>query len=246
MPISASQTRRLIGAGTVVAALAAGAFALGAGAGAPAATASTPGASGARITVTGTGRVSGTPNQLKLSMGVQTNAASVSTALAQANQAVRAVTRSLETNGVQASDIQTSGLSIQPNYGRSGTPTGYGVNESISVTLTNLSDAGTQINRAVHAGGNATTVDGVSLNLSDSGPLMQSARARAVADAKAKAGAYARALGVPLGPVVSLSEQAPQQLVPIFANAIAKSAGVPVSAGTQSVSVSVTVVFSLG
>src|SRR5215475_7296594 len=36
---------------------------------------------GGRITVTGTGTVTGTPDQLVLSMGVQTNASSVSIAL---------------------------------------------------------------------------------------------------------------------------------------------------------------------
>src|ERR1051326_5900817 len=44
-----------------------------------------------RITVTGTGTVTGVPNQLILSIGVQVKAASVSTALSDANQAVSRV-----------------------------------------------------------------------------------------------------------------------------------------------------------
>ncbi|MDR2984612.1 MAG: SIMPL domain-containing protein, partial [Nocardiopsaceae bacterium] len=80
-----------------------------------------------KITVTGTGTVTGTPDELVLSMGVQTSASSVSIALRQANEAATRVIHSLKARGVRATDIQTSGLSIQPNYA-SGTPipVGYG------------------------------------------------------------------------------------------------------------------------
>jgi len=204
---------------------------------------------GARITVTGTGNVTGTPDQLLLSMGVQTSGGSVATALARANHAVRAVTAGLTRTGVRASDIQTSGLSIQPDYGSSPVPDGYGVSESIQVTLRDLATAGTQISDAVRAGGNATVVDGVSLNLSGNGSLLAAARARAVADARAKAAQYARALGQPLGPLVTMSEQSPVQPLPVFAapsaRASAGSSPVPVSPGTQQVSVTVTAVFAL-
>jgi uncharacterized protein len=255
MTVQLSATQRAVAAGVAAAGLLIGAFTLGAGQGSAAPSAgrasrATITTATARITVTGTGTVSGTPNQLVLTMGVQTNGASVAGALRQANQAVRAITGVLTRSGVAASDIQTSGLYIQPNYsGSSGVPTGYGVSEQLAVTL-RLSAAGTQISEAVQAGGDATVVDGVSLNLTDTGALLASARAKAVADAKAKASAYARALGRPLGPVVSMNETSPAQPVqpvPAFgaANASA-SRPVPVHAGTQQLSVTVTVVFALG
>lgn len=155
MPVSLTPTQRGLVAGVAAAALLAGAFALGAGqGGSPAAAALPPSAAASRITVTGTGAVSGTPDQLMLSMGVQTNGSSVSSALQQANQAVRAVTRALARTGVQNSDIQTSGLSIQPNYtSNSPVPAGYGVSESISVTLRTLGIAGTQISDAAGPAG---------------------------------------------------------------------------------------------
>jgi uncharacterized protein YggE len=150
---------------------------------------------------------------------------------------------------VRASDIQTSGLSIQPDYtGDSTVPAGYGVSESIDVTLRTLAAAGTQISGAVRAGGNATQVDGVSLNLNDTSSLLAAARAKAAADARTKAAQYARALGMSLGPVVSVSEQHPAPVLPMFA---APSAGratsspVPVSPGSQQVTVTVTAVFAL-
>jgi uncharacterized protein len=182
-----------------------------------------------------------------LSMGVQTRGATVAVALQRANQAVRAVTRALTRTGVRAADIQTSGLSIQPNYSDSSpVPAGYGVSESIGVTLRSLRAAGTQISDAVRAGGSATMVDGVSLSLSGTSALLAAARTRAAADAKAKAAQYAKALGRSPGPVVSMSEQAPAEPFPVYAAAgAARPSALPASPGSQRVTVSVTVVFTL-
>jgi uncharacterized protein len=255
MPLRLTVTQRALAAGVAAAGLLIGAFAAGGARGDAAtlpgrAVAAQAAAPGARITVTGTGAVSGTPDQLMLYMGVQTNGSSVSAALQRANRAVGAVTRALARTGVRGSDIQTSGLSIQPDYtGNSTIPAGYGVSESINVTLRALPAAGTQISDAVRAGGNATQVDGVSLNLNDTSSLLAAARAKAAADARTKAAQYARALGIPLGPVVSVSEQHPAPVLPMFA---APSAGraapspVPVSPGSQQVTVTVTAVFALG
>jgi uncharacterized protein YggE len=157
----------------------------------------------------------------------------------------------LRRSGVAASDIQTSGLSIYPNYSTSsGVPSGYQVSEQLTITLRRLSVAGSQISAAARAGGNATTIDGVSLNLSDTSTLLASAREKAVTDAKAKAAAYAHALGRPLGAVVSMSEATPAipfQPLPLAASASGSRAPspVPVHPGTQQLSVTVTVVFAL-
>jgi uncharacterized protein YggE len=202
----------------------------------------------ARITVTGTGTVTGTPNQLVLDMGVQANGSSVGPALASAGDAVSRVTAALRGLGVAAADIQTSGLSIWPTYpDGSQVPSGYSASESLTATLNSLSAAGAQIDAAVHAGGNATTVSGISLNLTDDSSLLAAARARAVADAEAKATQYAKALGEPLGPVVSITDQAPAQPLPQFAmsSAAAASKSVPISPGTQQLSVSITAVFTV-
>lgn len=207
----------------------------------------TAAAGSARITVTGTGIVTGTPNQLVLDMGVQVNGPSVSSALGSADDAVNRVTAALRAQGVAAADIQTSGLSIWPSYPNgSQVPNGYTVSESLAATLNTLSAAGTQINAAVHAGGNATTVSGISLNLTDDSALLAAARARAVADAKAKAAQYAKALGEPLGPVVSITDQASAPPVQQYAmSSAAPAKSVPVSPGSQQLSVSITAVFAL-
>jgi len=272
MNVAVKPAYRAIGIGIVTAALLIGAFLIGSAqsargsAGGHSSGTSTAGgagtmspsrpvvltASGAggRITVTGTGTVTGTPNQLVLSMGVQTSASSVSTALIEANHAARRVIAALTSHGVRKSDIQTSGLSIQPNYSNgSPAPVGYAVTEQLTATLRNLAAAGSQIQAAATAGGNATTVDGVSLNLTDTGALLARARAAAVRDAQAKATQFASALHQALGGVVSLTSQAvvPYPIFTGYAAAV-PSAGhsVPVAPGKQQVSVQITVVYAIG
>ena len=251
MAVISNSGVRAAAVGVASAALLLGAFTLGAsrssGPAAQAATLTTVQPSPARITVTGVGTVTGTPNQLVLSMGVQVNGSTVSTALGQANQAVRRVTATLRQRGVAAADIQTSGLDISPNYqGNSQVPVSYGVSESLTATLNKLGVAGSQIQAAVHAGGNVVTVEDVSLNLTDSGSLLAAARASAVKDARAKATQFARALGQPLGQVVSITPD--DQSTPVIfgaVNSAAAKASVPISPGSQQVSVSITVVYTV-
>ena len=93
------------------------------------------------------------------------------------------------------------------------------------------------------------TVDGISLNLTDTSGLLGRARAAAVSDARHKAAQYAAAIGQPLGPVVSITDQALTQPVLPYANAAgapAHAPSVPISPGTQQLSVSVTVVYAIG
>jgi uncharacterized protein len=247
MPVKLSVIPRSLLAGVVAAALLIASFLLGAGQGSAAAGAAGVRTAAGRITVTGTGTGSGTPDQLTLSMGVQTSGGSVAAAVARANRTVRAVTAALGRRGVPASGVQTSGLSIQPQYtGNSPVPAGYSVSESIQVTLRDLGAAGSQLSAAVRAGGNATVVDGVSLSMNDTSALLSTARIRAVQNAKVKAAQEARALGRALGPAISVSEAAPAQPLPEFPMAAAGSrSSVPVSPGTQQLSVTVTVVFAL-
>jgi uncharacterized protein len=260
MAITFTPARRALAIGSLAAAALIGAFTLGSsqGSAAPAPSGGQPPAGtqpatltaatgAARITVTGSGNVTGTPNQLVLAMGVQVTGPSVSSALARANDAVNHVTAALRARGVAAADIQTSGLSIWPNYpANSQVPSGYAVSESLTATLNNLGTAGAQVDAAVQAGGDATTVSGISLNLTDNGPLLAQARARALADATAKAAQYARALGEPLGPVVSVTDQPATQPLPVYGaeSSSAAKAPVPISPGTQQLSVSITVVFA--
>jgi uncharacterized protein YggE len=200
--------------------------------------------------VTGTGTVSGTPDALNLSMGVTVTSATVTQALDGANAAAGAVQKSLRDHGVADKDLQTSGLSIQPQYADSGgrsTITGYQVSESLTATLRDLKSAGAAIGAAATAGGDATRIDGVSLDLTDSGTLVTAARRKAFDAAREKAQQYAQAAGVQLGDAVSIQETTASTPVPYAVPMAASSAAgsVPVASGSQDVAVTVTVVFAI-
>jgi len=204
------------------------------------------------ITVSGSGTVSGTPDALRVNLGVSTTGGTVSEALTSANTAADRVQKSLLRSGVKPADLQTSGLSIQPNYDRKGQPSGYAVTESVAATVHGVGRVGGTLSAAVKAGGNAVRLDGMSLDLTDSSTLLTAARDRAFADARHKADQYAKAAGRSLGAVVSVTE-AVAQPSPFEDKSAAAGAGradslssVPIQAGSQDVKVDVTVVFGLG
>jgi uncharacterized protein len=256
MAISTSPAVRSAAIGVVSAAVVVGAFVLGGvgrGDGTPSASAATltsASVTGGRITVTGTGTVTGVPNQIVLSMNTQVTGLTVTGALNQNNATVRQVTRALRQSGVPESDIQTSDLQISPNYNSNGDVVNYGVSESLTVTLNSVKRAGGQISAATRAGGNAVSIDDVSLNLNGTGLLMANARTAAVRNAHAQAEQYARALGVALGSVISItpvaqsSNPSPDYAANPAASGV-KMSTVPISPGTQQLTVQITVVYAV-
>ena len=201
------------------------------------------------ITVTGSGAASGTPDELQLSLDISATASSVSAALDAANRAAAKVRDSLVKNGVAADDLQTSGLNVQPQYNQKDAISGYTADESLTAELHGLAKAGQVISDAVAAGGNAVQVDNMQLDLADqSGKLLARARAQAIEDAQQRADEYAKAAGCTLGPVQSITEN--DATVPVrpllsVGSALAAEPAVPISAGTQQVTASVTVVYGL-
>ena len=201
-------------------------------------------------TVTGTGKVTGSPDTLRISLSVTATSQDVDTALASANKSAKAVQDAFLAKGVEKKDLQTSNVSIQPNYNSKGAPSGYVVSESMTASVRDLTKAGATLSAAVDAGGNAVRVDAVSFALEDTNGLVSGARKGAVDDAKAKAEQYAAAAGRSLGAVQSISEvvtsPTPQYMDGIaYARSAAQAAPVPLQAGSQDLSVQVTVVYAL-
>lgn len=218
-----------------------------AGPGGPAAT----GTSG--LEVTGTGKIAGTPDVLRLDLTVSVTRPAATAALDATNRAMAGVIRALTGRKVAGKDITTTGLSLQPEYDYSATKSvlrGYTGSENVSVTLRNLTTAGAVISAATGAGGDAARVQGVTLDLEGDSALLAKARSAAFADARTKAQGYATAAGRTLGKVTVISEEAtppsPIRLDQSTLRADASSAApVPVQPGSQQVSVSVRVVWSL-
>lgn len=204
------------------------------------------------LTVRGQGSATGRPDSLQFQAEVSVSASSAQGALAQDNQTTAAVVSAVEAAGVRAKDVQTTDLTINPNYsfvhGQS-VITGYGVTNSISVTVTKLAAAGSAIDAATGAGGDALSVGSLSFGRTDPRTLEDRARSDAVHQAVTHATAMAKAAGQRLGAVCSLNDQsgltspAPLQYGALAASADATS--VPLEGGTQQASAQVTLVYEL-
>lgn len=206
----------------------------------------------ASIAMTGTGRATGVPDQVAFSLTVRTSAADVTAALAAANAATRDVLEAVRAQGVEADDLQTTGLALRPTYDYSGDGpavlTGYAATQELSVVVRSLSDAGATMSAAVEAGGNAVRLGNVRLQLGDKDALLVRARDAAIAQARAKAEQYAQAVGRPLGEVLSVREVTATpyqpQAVDLRAAGDVSLSKVPIRAGTDELSVTVSVVWS--
>lgn len=202
------------------------------------------------VSVSGTGKVSGVPDVLRLDMGVQHTGNDVNAALNAANRDVASIKKALDRYDVDDADIQTSQLSINPHYENNGKVNGYDVFQGLTIKLRDLDKAGQAISAAAEAGGNATRINGVSFDIEDNAKLIQAARDAAFADAKAKAQQYADLAGRRLGNVTTISEDTSFDGAPIPYAAermAADSAGssVPIESGSQQVSVNSSVSWEL-
>ena len=180
------------------------------------------------ITVSGHGEVVVRPDTGLFDVGVQASAASVAQARDQAATAANAVIKSVKGNGVDEKDVQTTQLSIQPQYfypQNGGEPriTGYQVINTVSVKVRKLESFSKIIDDAAAAGGDNTVLQGVRFGLEDDKKALEQAREAAVADAKQKAEQLAKLGGVKLGDPQAISEVNVQQPKPVLLDL----AGVP-------------------
>jgi uncharacterized protein YggE len=207
-----------------------------------------------KLTVQGTGQATATPDLLTLVVQVDASGASATTALAADNTKASAAVTALKFGGVAAKDIQTSGLSLQPQYAYpKGVPTvtGYQVTNTITATLRQISKSGAILDGVVGVAGNAVQIESVSFSLSNPGNIEDLARSRAAAQAVMHAKALARAAGRSLGTVCSLTDQS-QLFSPLanagltYQSAVASPAvNVPIESGSETQSAQVSLVYAL-
>jgi len=204
------------------------------------------------LTVSGEGQAKARPDQATLSAGVVTDGRTAADALGANNRAMTNVFATLKRLGIADKSIQTSGITVTPQYPdfNSKQPhrvTGYQVSNSVTVTVDNLDNLGPAIDALVSSGANS--LGDIGFSIRDPKPLMAAAREDAVKDAIARAETLSRAAGVTLGPIVSISEGsfgAPPQ--PMFR--MAMTAGVPappppVAAGENTLSTTVSVTWEI-
>lgn len=161
------------------------------------------------LSVSGEGRASAAPDMAVLGLGVSAKAATVKAANSQAQEAMSDLADSLEDNGVQEKDIQTSQFSVYPEYDYRNDEqvlTGYRVTHMLQVKVRDIDKAGEVIDDAVEEGGNLLQVQSISFTIEDTTALRSEARAEAVADAQAKAEELATLAGVSIGEPTYITE----------------------------------------
>jgi uncharacterized protein YggE len=205
------------------------------------------------ISVTGTGRATLTPDRFTFTAGVQTQAPTVEEAVNENNNKMSAVIAALKRAGATDAEVHTSNFSIYPQqvYEQGQPPrlTGYQVNNSITVTKSDIAAASKLLQVAISAGVNQTS----GLNFEVSNPARgrdQGLRA-AFDDAHAKAALLAQAAGRTLGRALIISEGAeapPAPPRPVYAMGAVRAEAVsapPVESGTQELTYTISVVFEM-
>jgi len=203
----------------------------------------------ALITVTGEGVVQAVPDLATIPLGVTTEAETAAAAMAANNAAVQAVLDRLKAAGIEAKDVQTSNLSLNPNWvqtadGSAPRISGYVANNMLTVQVRSLDSLGTVLDAVITDGAN--TLNGITFGLQDPRPVLDDARRKAVEDARARAEVLAGAAGVKLGRLVSMQEGGaimPPQ--PMYRMEAAMASPVPVAAGEVGLSSSVTLVYEI-
>ncbi|QCO58014.1 DUF541 domain-containing protein (plasmid) [Pseudorhodobacter turbinis] len=199
----------------------------------------------AQISVTGEGVVMAAPDMATVTLGVTSSDKTAKAAMDANSVALAAVLENLKAAGIKSADMQTSGLSLQPEWdsnsaGNGRTIGGYTARNRLTVRVRVLDKLGAVLDAAVKDGAN--TLDGVEFGVAEPGPLLDAARVRAVTNARKRAEVITGAAGVRLGQIAAITEgggysQAPRGAM--FARAEMDS--VPVEAGEISFAVNVNI-----
>ncbi|GAT11505.1 SIMPL domain-containing protein [Mycolicibacterium novocastrense] len=202
-----------------------------------------------QVTVVGSGEVLGAPDTLTINAGMDVVAADAAAALNQTSQLQRGVIDALVDSGIDRKEINTSEVSVQPQYGGGdNTIDGYRATNTIDVKVRALNTAPQVFGIIAGRGGNATRINNVTLAIEDDSQLVREARARAFNDAKSRAEQYALLAELDLGKVISISEvpaSSPPTPYPTPRGPAAEMAAVPIEPGQQAVGFNVTMVYEL-
>jgi len=204
------------------------------------------------ISVTGQASISVPPDLAEVDAGVATDAKTAREASDANNTAMAKVLAALKAAGIEDKDVQTSRLSLQPQYGPQGSNrsapsviVGYRASNRVTVKVRDVNKVAAVVDTLVGAGAN--DIGNVSFSVSQASKLLDDAREKAVADARRKAEIYARAAGVTLGAPLSISEEGAPQ--PMFrakmAMPMASAAPTPIAQGEETLSVSVSVTWAI-
>ena len=219
------------------------------------------------VSVSGKGEAFAAPDVATFTFSVSADAAAVSDAQDTVTKKTDAITKALKDLGVDDKDIQTSDYSVYPKYKYEGAvcqangycppgrqiPDGYTVSNSLTIKVRNTANAGKALSAAGQNG--ATNISSLTFTVDDPTAVENEARSKAIADAKDKADALAKSLGVSIVRVVSFSDSFGGYPIPMYAKdvaygmgggAVAPAAATPsVSPGENKVTDNVTVTYEI-
>ena len=210
-----------------------------------------PASDGTLLSVSSRAEARKAPDIATFSAGVVTQAADGNAALRQNAEQMNRVLAAIKAAGVADKDVQTSGISLNPQYryeeNQPPRITGYQASNTVNVKLREVAKMGKVLDALVASGANQ--VNGPSFGIDDPEPLYDRARLDALKAARARAETYAGALGVRVRRIVSISEGGAAMPSPMPRMAMMKAEAydsTPVAAGDSSVLVNLDVVFELG
>jgi hypothetical protein len=205
---------------------------------------------GTRLDVVAMGEVTRVPDLVRVSAGVVTQAQSATEALRLNGAQMTRVRAALRAAGIADRDIQTSNISLQPDYRHAENQppvlTGYRASNEVSVRFRNIADTGRILDALVAQGANS--INGPMLEIERPEAALDEARTAALTNARARAELYARSLGMRVVRVLSVSEAGMPvgpQFEPMMRLVAADSAGQAIDPGEQRLSVNLTVSFEL-
>jgi uncharacterized protein YggE len=158
------------------------------------------------VSVVGSGQVSGTPDVLRVTFGVEQVAPDVAAAVATVGERTDAVIAALRTQGVQESQLGTSSVNVFQEYREPGNDPAYRASHTVLVETKDLAGFGALLNAAVDAVGNSLALHGMQFDIEDKTELLTQARELAFQQAKAKAEHLAALAGFSLGSVTAIAE----------------------------------------
>jgi len=160
------------------------------------------------LNVTGSGTVYVTPDIAYIYIGVHTENSEIAQAVANNNTQTQAVVNALRNNGVEAKDIQTSNFSVwsyqttDPLTGMA-TGTNYSVDNTVYVTVRDLSGLPSLLDTAIDAGAN--NINSISFDVADKSSAMTEARQLAMEKAGELADELAGTAGLSLGGIQTIT-----------------------------------------
>ena len=202
----------------------------------------------ATVTVTGSGTVQGIPDTINFQIGVHTVSGTATLAFDQNTAKVSALEAALRRNGVTNKEMQTANLNIYENTDNYGNVTGFSVDDSLNITMHNTKKVSAAIDAADHEVGNGIQLVGVSFSISNQSKLLARARASAMKSARLVAGELASAGRTRVTAILRVTDsenQGSNIFYPMVASRASLKTTVPIQAGSQPVTVQVTVVYSM-